>query len=533
MLRLERSFSMRICSPTFSKPLIASITVALLSACGGESAIDNQAPTLQAAPLAAAPGASITFPNPRNNYVISRTANGFQVTDSKAGTAAVPVAIDASLIFSDMTINLSIGEQSKTIAAANLRTLIELYIAFFNRVPDADGLAYWIQQMKAGMSIDQLANNFYSAAVQYPTLTGYSSTMSSAEFVKIIYKNVLGRSGTNAPPDTDVNYWAGELNSGKATKGTLVTTMLNAAHGFSGDATWGWVPQLLDNKISVGNYFAIEQGLGYVDPNDAISKGIAIAAQVTANSIIAAKNLINVSDNNFNLLGTSPFGTGVGNSRDCLNTDLYKPGTSFYTEMSTNNRRTNETQTASVTYSVNGATTFNGISALEMVMDTMSLSGPSAGIGSQLKSYIALNSDEMLNYGSTQTVRMGTDFDYRITTINTPPERSPFTLAVNQAYTQTYSTKQDVVSTNIKTNVTTTSSYTSSSTDSVTFLGIEAVSVPAGNFYACKFKHIDSGNGTNTLSYSWNISEGPWRGMLAKAESADELTVITKLSFKK
>jgi len=51
----------------------------------------------------------------------------------------------------------------------------------------------------------------------------------------IIYKNVLGRTGINAPPAEDVQYWAGQL-----------ATMLGSAHSFSGHPTWGWVPQFFD-----------------------------------------------------------------------------------------------------------------------------------------------------------------------------------------------------------------------------------------------------------------------------------------------
>jgi hypothetical protein len=42
-----------------------------------------------------------------------------------------------------------------------------------------------------------------------------------------------------------------------------VSTILSSAHTYKGDATWGWVPDLLDNKISVANQFAVTWGLNY------------------------------------------------------------------------------------------------------------------------------------------------------------------------------------------------------------------------------------------------------------------------------
>ena len=62
------------------------------------------------------------------------------------------------LKFSDKTINLHIGEKAQSISANELRDLLDLYIAFFNRVPDADGLAYWIDQYKAGMSLENISS---------------------------------------------------------------------------------------------------------------------------------------------------------------------------------------------------------------------------------------------------------------------------------------------------------------------------------------------------------------------------------------
>jgi hypothetical protein len=239
------------------------------------------------------------FTGSRNNYRISKAASGFTVTDS-AGVSTSLVAA-TSIKFDDVTVNLLIGDLSKTIDPVDLKILIELYVAFFNRVPEADGLAFWVTQFKAGMTLDQMADNFYVAAIGYTSLTGYSATMSNADFVRIIYKNVLGRTGTYAPPDADVQYWANLLASGAVSKGQLLSTMLQSAHSFSGSALWGWVPQLLDDKVSVATIFAIKQGLNYNTPEESISKGMDIAATVAARGVNAAVSLMNLSDLAFDL----------------------------------------------------------------------------------------------------------------------------------------------------------------------------------------------------------------------------------------
>lgn len=216
-----------------------------------------------------------------------------RTTVSKSSTT---VALDdmERAEFADMTVNLTARATASAISPVQLKSIEELYIAYFNRIPDADGLSYWAEQIKGGQSSAQIGESFYAAAVQYSSLTGYSSDMSNADFVRVIYKNVLGRTGASAPADVDVNYWAGEIVQGRATRGSLISTMLDSAHSFKGDATWGWVADLLDNKVTVANYFAIDRGLNYNTAEDSISKGMQIAAAVTATDVNAAIQLIGV-----------------------------------------------------------------------------------------------------------------------------------------------------------------------------------------------------------------------------------------------
>jgi hypothetical protein len=241
----------------------------------------------------------------RANYTISKDVQGstttYTIYDKTGKDGSDKIVNIEKVHFNDVTVNTTVGDLAKTISTSDLKLLEELYVAFFNRVPDADGLSYWISQRQQGVSVDQIAQSFYGAAVQFADLTGYSSTMSNSDFVKVIYKNVLGRSGITAPPDADVQYWAGELSASRATKGSLVSGMLGSAHSFKGNPTWGWVADLLDNKVTVANHFAVNQGLTYNTPQDSITKGMAIAAAVTASDTTAAISLIGISDSGFNL----------------------------------------------------------------------------------------------------------------------------------------------------------------------------------------------------------------------------------------
>ena len=290
------------------RSIISSLFCSLcLIACGGGDERDaalgqpaSAAKTLQKKAFATTAANAVVFPGNRSDYTIQKTASGYTITENISGGTNSVSSVTSSIQFADATVNLGIGIKSQSIATGDLKSLIELYIAFFNRVPDADGLSYWIDQFRAGQTLTQIAESFYAAAVQYPSLTGYSTAMSNADFVRGIYKNVLGRSGNTAPPEEDVQYWAGELANGHATKGSLISVMLNSAHSFTNHPTWGWVPQLLDNKDTVANYFAIRQGLNYATPQDSISKTMAIASAVSASDTANAISLIGISDTAFN-----------------------------------------------------------------------------------------------------------------------------------------------------------------------------------------------------------------------------------------
>ena len=278
--------------------LVLCAVLGVLTACGQQNKGSDTQETVTYAGPPAIGTTSITFNGLRSNYTISSTPTGLSVADKVGtdGTTSVGANIK-SLVFKDVSINLEISTKANLISSQDLNSIIELYIAYFNRVPDANGLAYWIDQFRAGVSIDKIGESFYAAALIYSTQTGYTSTMSNADFVTIVYKNVLGRP---SPDKEGLDYWTNALANGTETRGTLIHKMLGAAHTFTGDATYGWVAKLLDNKNLVSREFAVTQGLSYVSETDSISKGMAIAATVTPLDTTVANGLIS------SLIGTAP-----------------------------------------------------------------------------------------------------------------------------------------------------------------------------------------------------------------------------------
>jgi hypothetical protein len=240
------------------------------------------------------------FTGTRTTYTLTKTASGYTAA-AKSGTDGTDTVTNVEkLQFSDMTINLQVGDKAKSITPAQLQNISELYIAFFNRVPDADGLSFWIDQFKAGSTIESISKSFYDAAIStaFTALTGFSATSTNPDFITAVYKNVLGRSEVDA---AGMTYWSTSLGNGTQSRGSLVNTILTAAHGYKGDATFGAVANLLDNKYAVGKVFSVDQGITYNSSTESYSKGQAVALAVTATDTAAAIKLIGVSDTGFTL----------------------------------------------------------------------------------------------------------------------------------------------------------------------------------------------------------------------------------------
>ncbi len=91
----------------------------------------------------------------RKDYSILKQGSGFSVKDKVSTDGTDQLSNIEAIKFSDMSINLKVGENSKTIDSNSLKSIIELYIAYFNRVPDADGMSYWIDQNRNGVSIEE------------------------------------------------------------------------------------------------------------------------------------------------------------------------------------------------------------------------------------------------------------------------------------------------------------------------------------------------------------------------------------------
>ncbi|CAN1561234.1 Domain of unknown function DUF4214 [Rhabdaerophilaceae bacterium] len=234
----------------------------------------------------------------RIDYEVTKTSTGYQVRDLRANRDGTDSIANVELLrFSNMSNDLTMLTEAAKISDPALKILLELYVGFFNRVPEASGIKYWINELVASGDFTAIANRFYDAGVQFSDLTGYSSTMTNEAFVRTLYANVLGRSGSNAPSDSDVSFWSKKIVSGELSRGAVALQMISDTHEFfTNHPQFGYVASLLDNKAVTAYVFGVGLGISYNSDAENITRGMQIAAAVTPTSTEAAIALIGITD---------------------------------------------------------------------------------------------------------------------------------------------------------------------------------------------------------------------------------------------
>lgn len=208
-----------------------------------------------------------------DGYKISILANGqVEITDidgagdSEEGTDTL-INVERLLFDDDQdgpgqTYFLDIFSGISDISESEIRLFVEMYIAYFDRAPDAEGLAYWGTRLSEGMTYGEIATSFF---VQPETVARYPDPNDSAALVDAVYQNVLER----APDDAGRLFWIGELENGNVSRGEFILAIIDGAKNFNDpDATPELIAQAqadvqtITDKADIGVYYAAINGLG-------------------------------------------------------------------------------------------------------------------------------------------------------------------------------------------------------------------------------------------------------------------------------
>ncbi len=182
------------------------------------------------------------------------------------GTDTLIEIEELSFLQSGSSVPLDINALSGSVrlTATQMESLVELYIAYFNRAPDAIGLNFWGTAYANGTALPQIASLF---SEQVETRALYPETMSTSDVVTAVYSNVLGR----GPDAEGAAFWSGALETGGVTRDQFIMALLDGAKADPpAGSTSAFVAQqtadqqYLADKTDIGHYFGAHIGLSDV-----------------------------------------------------------------------------------------------------------------------------------------------------------------------------------------------------------------------------------------------------------------------------
>lgn len=146
-----------------------------------------------------------------SDYVMSQESHEGHLQATLYGLEGKIVVRDVeTIVFSDTRLSKTGGE--------HVSQIDHLYEELLGRMPDAEGLTFWLQQMSQGASLGDVAQGFAESA-EFLRLYGMPS---DEHLVQEMYEAILGRS-----PDAEGSaYWVQALMVHDLTEGELISNLL-------------------------------------------------------------------------------------------------------------------------------------------------------------------------------------------------------------------------------------------------------------------------------------------------------------------
>ncbi|NNE52602.1 MAG: DUF4214 domain-containing protein [Sulfitobacter sp.] len=173
------------------------------------------------------------------------------------------------------------------LSAEEFQSFIELYIAYFNRAPDAVGLNFWGTAFANGLTLEEMAALF---GPQPETLATYPEGTSNNDFATSVYNNVLGRT----PDQSGIDFWVGLLDAGSVMRDQFILQVLQGAKSdLKPENGQDFVNQqiadraYLETKTDIGAYFAVHKGMSDTD-NAASVMALFTGTQDSIDAAVAA-----------------------------------------------------------------------------------------------------------------------------------------------------------------------------------------------------------------------------------------------------
>lgn len=211
-----------------------------------------------------------SFIGAQDSYTLVLSAEGTTISDRRANADGTDTLINIEALRFDVddTFDLAKFGGTQNLTSDQMQGFVELYVAYFNRAPDAVGLNFWGTAFATGTTLSEMAALF---ADQDETRESFSENRSNADFATAVYENVLGR----VPDAEGFAFWVDVLDSGARTRDQFILSVLEGAKTpIAGGTSNARAQQAADQayleaKTDIGAYYAVTKGLSDVD--DAIA----------------------------------------------------------------------------------------------------------------------------------------------------------------------------------------------------------------------------------------------------------------------
>ena len=516
------------------------VSIFVLAGCGGS---DNKK-----APVASSSSSSVQSSQVQSSLVSSVSSSSAVVSSTSSSVAAVSSASSSSTAISSSSSSLAVTTSSSSISSAtsssslSSSSMMSSTSSALSSSSSSLGVVTLNGVAAVGAPITNA--NVIAKCANNAGFTQTVTTNSQGVFSGTIAANALPCAlqvsyGTPSKSLHSYAYTAGLVNITPLTDLIIANaSTLDPSIWFAGN---NW--QLAENILTLAkaNFKTSLSNAGYTLPQGNFEPfNIAFAigdtwdqfldqnqAAINASSTIGsyADLLALVKDGNLNALPPKVTGgSGTGNASACFNDTQYAQGTKLVTTFKTTSGTSQAVLDFTSNTDINGTTTFNGKSATESFSQTQATgSAPST---SATKSYFKTDTAAKRStyYGSIVESSAPVVSN---STVKIIPERiERFDLAANESYSQTYSIETSSVVFGFPITVTTQHATT------ITFKGIESVSVPAGTFEACRFETSDavtsSGLTTNSTATNWISTQ---KGVLLRTEAGNDVTVLMSASI--
>ena len=238
------------------------------------------------------PGFDIAyFSGTQAAYSLVLAPNQILLTDRRSDGSGTDTLIDIERLDFDIDafpfdFDLTSFAGTRPLSQEEFETFIELYIAYFNRAPDAVGLNFWGTAFATGTTLEQMATLFVD---QDETRATYPEGTTNNEFATSVYQNVLGRT----PDQSGIDFWVGLLNDGLVSRDQFILEVLRGAKSeLKPEEGQAFVDQqladraYLETKVDIGAYFAVHRGMSDVS-NATLAMSLYDGSEASVSSAVA------------------------------------------------------------------------------------------------------------------------------------------------------------------------------------------------------------------------------------------------------